>query len=191
MLEREDTIPTLMEILRQVPPSELLASAGFARRGHGAAFWVVKELVELGQSVGIDLTPQLLSCGYVDIMLSALNALEQQGADVNGFVTCFGILQLLKVVDGEGLPQIEAKLRAAPSTLRYIVDCGVGIAYMKDLGFHGGAYGTIIAANLFAKDEANSFGFVRECNQHVLAAPTRAYRPHSDHTRPAVTGDRE
>jgi hypothetical protein len=162
-----DAMGTYMGLLRQASPAELVATAGHARKGHADLLWTIKELVESVQLGGGDLTAELLSCGYVDILVSALSAVEEVGAaNVNGHMVVLGGMMLLKVLDGQALEQIEDKVRAAPATLRYLTDHH--IAHMTDVvGNTSGSVGTIIAANLYGKDEGNSFGFARECSTEL------------------------
>ena len=137
-------LDVLMDVLRQVPPSELIATAGFLRHPHGIAFCVVKELVE---TTGTDLTAQLLSCGFIDTILSALGATEEVGADdVHGTIVVW-MLWCLRNLDGEALGQIEDKLRATiPSVLHYLAKHQVD--HFTDFGFTTSIFATILAANL-------------------------------------------
>ena len=136
-----------MEILRQASPSEMVAAAGFSRRPHGYAFFCIKELIESCQVAGIDLSAQLLSTGFVDMVVSALKAVEELGSDgVNTFNLVWSVLRLVTVLDGEAYDQIEAKLRTVPSALRYIYDNNLN--HLADFGFTSRTMMTIVAANL-------------------------------------------
>jgi len=75
--------------------------------------------------------------------------------------------RLFKVLDGEALPQIEEKLRAVPSLLRNLIDAN--ITFMVGAGCTTGAFGTIVAANLFGKDEDNAFDFAQKDIDGVVA----------------------
>jgi len=144
----------------QVSADELLATSGFLRRPHGQALGAVKELTESALAARIDLTAELLSCGFIDTLVSALCAVEQLGAEnVNGWMTVFSMM-LLTTLDGAALSQIEDKLRAIPSALRYLKDSK--ITHIESFGFSAGTFGTIIGANLYGRDEDNTFGFVRK-----------------------------
>jgi hypothetical protein len=144
----------------QVSADELLATSGFLRRPHGQALGAVKELTESALAARIDLTAELLSCGFIDTLVSALCAVEQLGAEnVNGWMTVFSMM-LLTTLDGAALSQIEDKLRAIPSALRYLKDSK--ISHIKSVGFSAGTFGTLIGATLYGKDEDNTFDFVRE-----------------------------
>ena len=152
----------------KVSPSELVQSAGFSRRPHGAALAVMQALLAAAQGGGADLTTQLLSCGFIDTLMSALSAVEQVGADhVNGCAVVLGALWLLWQMDGRAMPQIEDKLRAIPSALRYVKDSN--ISHMLAIGATASTIASIVAANLFGKDEENPFGFAREysCSSHI------------------------
>jgi len=128
-------------------------------------------LVDSAQLGGVDLTADLLSCGAIDINVSSMIAVKEAGADsINSHVLNYGPLWLLKVLVGEALGQIEDKLRAElTSALRYIKDAKM--THCADCGMTSGVMGTVIAANLYGRDEENVFGFDRESpvNFHVFA----------------------
>ena len=137
-------IAVLMGILRQASPTEWIATAGFSRRPHGFALTVVRELVDSAQAGGADLTAELLSCGYIDTLLSALSAAEKVGAEnVNAYVICWGSLTVPTLLIGEALPQIEDKLRAIPSVLRYLKDSE--IFWVSAFRSTSGTLATIVA----------------------------------------------
>jgi hypothetical protein len=139
-----DAVAVLMGILRQASPTELVATAGFSRRPHGYALVAMKDLVESAQASGVDLTAELLAVGYIDTLMSALSAVEEVGADrANGCVVVWGGLWILSLLDGEALPQIEDKLRAIPSALRYAKESK--IANCADFGVTAGTAATIAA----------------------------------------------
>jgi hypothetical protein len=157
-----DIIGVLMGVLRRVSPADLVSIKGYnsARGGHGLANWGMRELTESCQAGGTDLTDELLSCGYIDLIVSSLSAAEKLGAnDVNGQLS-ITILPLLHSIQGKALGQIEEKLRAIPSALRFLVDNKID--WLGDFGLSSGVFGTIIAANLWGKSEENTFGFARE-----------------------------
>jgi hypothetical protein len=157
-----------MGCMQLASPEELLATSGFLRRPFGQALGVVKELTESALAGGIDLTAELLSCGFIDTLVSALCAVEQLGAEnVNGWMTIL-CMMLLKTLDGAALGQIEDRLRSIPSALRYLKDSK--IAHIESFGFSTGTFGTIVGATLYGKDEDNTFGFVRECHQALVSA---------------------
>jgi len=159
LLERETTLDVYMRILRQVSPSELVATAGFSRRPQGNLLAGMLWLADSAQAGGVDLTAQLLSVGFIDLVISALSAVEKLGAEnVNGFlvVWCIGLMIL---VDGEALPQIEDKLRTIPRVFRYLKDSK--ISHCDGFGMSAGVYGTVAVANLWGKDEENVFEFAR------------------------------
>jgi hypothetical protein len=160
-LLEQDGMAVLMDILRSVSPETLVTTAGVSRGGHGVTFWVVKELVESAQAGGIDMTAQLVSCGYIDLVVSSLSAVQRSGADnANGVIIVNGVLWLLRVLDGEALGEIEDKLRMIPSAFRYLKDAK--IFQVQDFGLSCGPFASAIAVNLYGKDEENSFGFTRE-----------------------------
>jgi hypothetical protein len=166
-----DAITVLLDVLRQTSPAEWIATVGYARRGHGGAFHGLGILVETAQAGGSDLSAQLLSCGCIDIAVAAISAVEEVGAEhTNGFQSLMP-LWLLKAVAGEALGQIEDKVRAIPSALRYMKDSQIML--MEDFGLSAGVFGTIVAANVYGKDEDNTFGFAREYHTHP--APVLAH----------------
>jgi hypothetical protein len=155
-----DAIEVFTRILRTVSPAELIAAKGFARRSHGAAFWAVKELCEGAQAGGHDLTARLLSCGFIDVFVSALGAVEQVGAEnLNAHAMLQGMFNLGWILAGEELGQIEDKLRTVPSAFRCVKESS--ICHITDFGFAGGTFATIMAATLYGRNEDNPFGFVQ------------------------------
>jgi hypothetical protein len=171
-LLEHDAIAVLMDILRQASPSELVAAAGYSRRAYGGALPAMRDLVESSQGGGVDLTAQLLSCGFIDVVVAALSAVEKVGEDnVNQGLVVYGLLGFLSVLDGEALPQIEEKLRAIPSALRCVKDSKMTL--LADFGLTASIFATIVAANLWGKDEDNPFGFARKSScREVVLKPT-------------------
>ena len=153
-------LAALMQLVRARSPGELVAIDGFSRWPHGCALLAIKDLVESSQAGGVDLTAELLSCGFIDVMVSALSAVEEIGAEnAQGVLVVMGILHSLLGLDGQALPQIEDKLRAIPSALRYVRSSK--LAYFTEMGMSASTFATIVAANLWGKDEDNEFGFAR------------------------------
>jgi hypothetical protein len=148
-LLEHDPVAALMDTLRQVSPTELVATAGHSRRPHGLALDVMKELVDVAQAGGTDLTPQLLTSGFIDTLISALSAVEEVGAEhVHGFIVIWGAVSMPTILDGEALPQIEDKLRTIPSALRYLKDSKIvhGVAF----GLTAAMHATTVAGALCA-----------------------------------------
>jgi hypothetical protein len=56
----------------------------------------------------------------------------------------------MKTMDGEALGQIEDKLRAIPSVLRYLIECQQP-NHLSDFGLASGTFVTILAAHLYGK----------------------------------------
>ena len=154
-----DAIGVMMSIVRQTTPRDLISTAGYARRGAPIQVLAnMKELCEAAQVGGLDLTPQLLSSGYIDALVGCYTAVEQVGevSNCTGHQLHWG-LELMKELEGEALGEIEDKFRAAKSALRFIIDHEV--CHSAHQGRTTGAVGTILAAQLYGKDEDNSFGF--------------------------------
>ena len=144
----DDAVAVLMVILHQASPTELIATAGFSRRPHGYAFAAMKDLVDTAQAGGADFTTQLLTSGFIDTLMSALSAVEEVGADfVSAHVVVTGALGIPAMLDGEALPQIEDKLRAMPSALRYAK--ASKIVTMADFGLTAGTFATLVAGELY------------------------------------------
>jgi hypothetical protein len=144
MLEH-DVLSVLMSVLRRSSPAELVATAGFARRGHGQVLHVLRDVIEPAQIGGRDLTAQLLSSGLIDVVISGLSAVAkvEEVGEVNADVVFFG-LWFLKLIDGAALGQIEDKLRAAKPALRYLVDST--IVEVAQFGFTCAMFSKILAA---------------------------------------------
>jgi hypothetical protein len=148
----QDAVAVLMHIMQQSSsPEALVSRVGYARHASGGVLFAMKEVAESCQIGGIDLTTQLLSCGYVDVLVSGLSAIERVGAEnVNVHKVALGMM-LLKVLDGEALGEIEDRLRAIPSALRYLKDSK--IENIAEFGLTSGTLGTIVAAALHGRDE--------------------------------------
>jgi hypothetical protein len=187
--QSHDAINVLMGIMRATPPHELISTAGFARRGgHAQVMPDMKELVEALQLGGADVTPQLLSSGYIDVLMETFEAVEQVGQhNVTGHHLSWGLI-LLKELVGERLGEIEQEYRAHQEALRYLMQHPV--YHSLEQGFTTSVIGAVIVAQLFVtystnviqilgftsalgpfvtylflgvgKDEDNSFGFVQE-----------------------------
>ena len=126
---------------------------------------LIQTLTGAIQDGGGDITAELLSCGYIDVVVSALAAMEQVGADdVNGMVGTCGPLWALKAMAGEALDQIEHKIRAIPTVNSALYFCKEhpDICNSTGLGQNYGTIATIVAATLYGKDEDNAFGFARK-----------------------------
>ena len=169
MLEQHDIISVLMAILRQKSLATLVAAAGYARHAHGGAFHVLALFIETAQVSGIDLTSQLLSCGCIDLVVAAISTVEEVGADNTNGLTGTMPVWILKTLTGEALDQIEDKVRAIPSALRYVKDSQLG--FSQGFGITASVIGTIVAANVYGKDEDNTFGLARECFISRVRAP--------------------
>eukprot|EP01046_Picozoa_sp_COSAG06_P041178 COSAG06_NODE_5080_length_3740_cov_20.335347_3_plen_444_part_00 len=145
----DDPISVLMAILRQAAsPSELVSTAGFSRRPHGWAIFAMRDLVETAQASGTDLSAQLLASGFIDVLMSALRAVEEVGTEnIAGNVVSWGVVGILSLLNGEALPQVEAKLKLMPTALRFVKDSK--ITHYSPFGFTAAIFATIVAANVF------------------------------------------
>jgi hypothetical protein len=155
-----DAVAVIMDVLREVSPAELITTAGFSRRPHGHALYLMKDFIETSQAAGVDLPAQMLSCGFIDIVISVLSAVEEVGAQNTNASAVVTTLILLPILDGPALPQIEDKLRTIPHVLHHVKESNIN--WSTDLGFTSGAYASITAANLWGKDEDGPFEFSRE-----------------------------
>jgi hypothetical protein len=194
VLER-GAIDMLTVALQAASPSEVFATSGYARKPYGGVVCCMKDLIEFGQKDGTDLSTQLLSSGFIDVLASALGAVEALGAEnTNGFCAVYGLL-LLQELRGEAFPQIAAKMLKVVSSLRYLVEHPV--EHVKDFGYSSGICMIMAAgeslrallvvafcsrpirfacvvvcrtACLFGKDEDNPFGFTRthRIHRHTL-----------------------
>lgn len=73
----------LVELLREDanPVAWVSACSVSGPRCCGQALHTMKDLVETCQAAGVDLTPRLLSSGYMDLLIDALKAVERVGSD--------------------------------------------------------------------------------------------------------------
>lgn len=171
-----DVISVLTDILSQVSPVDWVSSAGFARKGHGQAFQVVTVLVDSAQAGGRDLTEQMLTSKHIERIVLALKAVQKIGADkVSGMVVINGPLWTLKSLYGEALGEIEDRLRACTEQLRYLKNSRIWI-HEEGMGITSSVFATLVGANLYGKDEDNTFGFKRE---YMYPKAPRANEPGS------------
>lgn len=152
----------LVEILNQSGPLQRVSCTAFLQPGStGQAMSIMKEMIDGLLASGIDITPVLVSTGYVDILVSTLKAIEQVSVEevCDGLAVCAcdnhqpapclcscsdfhsliiatdGVLHaILAVKHGKCLPQIEDKLRTATSALRFCIDSGDQISVCVSLG---------------------------------------------------------
>jgi hypothetical protein len=162
LLKEHDAIGVLMGILRKASPSELVAFPGFSRRPYGAALPAMRDLVENHQANGMnqDLTTQLLSCGFIDVVVAALSAVESvlvAEKRLNEGVVVYGLLGFLSILNDE---RIDDAVRAIPSALRCVKDSKASL--LADVGLTASSQASLVAANLWGKDEDNPFGFARK-----------------------------
>jgi hypothetical protein len=104
-----------------------------------------------------------------------MGAVEEVGEDnVNSLVVTWGLMLTLKGIHGAELGEIEDKVREIPSALRYIKESKIDYGLP---GQTGGTVGTIVAANLYGKDEDNTFGFTQSDVDGFLAIDAELMRP--------------
>jgi hypothetical protein len=157
LLDEHDAVAAFVGVMRQVTPVGLVSAAGFSRRPHGTTMHAMKDLIEGAQAIGRDLTAQLLNIGYIDLLLESLRSVPEVGCEnCNGVVCAWGYMRTLNVVFGEKIEEIEEKLRKESDALRYVIDNN--IIFMEPYGLQSSTMGMICAANLYGKDEDNTFG---------------------------------
>jgi hypothetical protein len=163
LLDEHDAVAAFVGFIRrsEVTPAELVAAAGFSRRPHGTIMHAMKDLIEGAQAIGRDLTAQLLGIGYIDLLVESLRSVPEVGCEnCNGVVCAWGYMRTLNVIFGEKIEEIEEKIREETNALRYVIDNNV--IFMAPYGLQSSTMGMICAANLFGKDEDNTFGITRE-----------------------------
>eukprot|EP01052_Picozoa_sp_SAG31_P018836 SAG31_NODE_1350_length_8681_cov_14.408879_4_plen_466_part_00 len=173
--------------LRQTVPTEWVSAAAAVRPGFsGYCFFLVKELVEAVANEGTDITAELLSSGYIDAVISGMEAVSQISSAMELCVSsiCFGLLgSILAINSGACLAQIESKLRgstAVKAAVRYLIDqdliWSVGMA-----GFSTGMFGTMAAVSLWGReeDDGDSFRFSQPHIDALLAHCTELMHPGS------------
>ncbi len=176
MALEDGAIELLMDSLRNATASGLLAARGFARGGH-EALQALKEIVGSAQMAGTDVTQQLLDCGFIDLLITALEETQMLGAGkTNALLVCWTALWTLLMLDGSALCQIDAKLRTLASTLRFLADSEID--FIAESGLTSGVFGTLIAANVFGKDEEeNSFGLTQRDITHIIPWMSEVVNP--------------
>ena len=157
LLDEHDAVAAFVGVMRHVTPAQLVSAPGFSRRPHGTTMHAMKDLIEGAQAIGRDLTAQLLNIGYIDLLLESLRSVPEVGCEnCNGVVCAWGYMRTLNVVFGEKIEEIEGKLRKESDALRYVIDNN--IIFMEPYGLQSSTMGMICAANLYGKDEDNTFG---------------------------------
>eukprot|EP01049_Picozoa_sp_SAG25_P011047 SAG25_NODE_1288_length_3404_cov_3.277761_4_plen_489_part_00 len=136
-----EAIDLALEYLKRSGPLQWISCTEVIEGAHcGWALCAMKEIVEgvLGTE---DITPHLLSSGYIDMLVSALKAAEKLPADeISDMLLIMGVLQaMVEINHGQCLPQIESKLRDADTSLRFCVNGeGANLAVFHAFGWTGG-----------------------------------------------------
>ena len=161
MLDHHDALSTFISIVQQVTPAELVVGAGFSRRPHGLVLHTMKDLIETAQVSGRDINAQLIDMGFVDVLVDCLKSAPEVGwQKCNGVVCTWGFLWTLLVISGERMEEIEARVCEQRYAIRYLIDNNVIFAHAH--GIESSTFSCVLAANLFGKDEENSFGITQE-----------------------------
>lgn len=127
------------------------------RRYCGTALHLMKDLVESCQGSGVDLSSRLVTSGYIDTMTSALLAVEQVGSEKASCWPVVYSLWLLCGVNGEALPEIEARIKnTLGHTLRYMIEHEVKI--FSAIGWTTKTFGTQLLAQIWGKEESDAGG---------------------------------
>ena len=166
MLDHHDALCTFISLARQVTPAELVTAAGFSRRPHGMILHTMKDLIETAQVGGRDLTAQLLDMGFIDVLVDCIKSVPEVGCqNCNGVVNTWGYLWTLIILSGEKMQEIEGKVREQRNAIRYMIDNNIIFAHAH--GIESSTFSCVLAANLFGKDEENSFGCARHADANV------------------------
>eukprot|EP01043_Picozoa_sp_COSAG02_P051086 COSAG02_NODE_5334_length_4430_cov_2.102517_1_plen_616_part_00 len=157
----EHTVATL----RQAPPMSWLTNEAACQAGfEGFLMHCVQELIDGCATDGLDLSQRLLSSGYVDCLVTALQTIEAAGRETSPetwhiVVLVFGLMRALAggVDVGECAGAVIGKLRQSGSALRFLIDADFVLG--RECGWTTGVFGSIVVANLFGRDEESEFGF--------------------------------
>jgi hypothetical protein len=177
-----EALDLALEALQQSGPLQWISASAVMEPGHcGMVFSFIKDVVEGMMVTGTDITPILVSSGYIDMLVSALRAFEQLGVqECCDTIFVYGVLQAMaQLNEGSCLPQIEDKFRKAEKALRFCIDCGNDIKIVAAFGWTAGVYGTIVAANLFGKEEDSDFQFAQHDIDAYIQFSTEIFRPTS------------
>ena len=115
-----EALDLAIEALQQTGPLQWVSASAFMEPGHcGMALSFIKDVVEGMMISGEDITPILVSSGYIDMLVSALKAVEQIGVDEScDTIFVYGVLQAMaQLNEGSCLPQIEDKFRKTEKAL--------------------------------------------------------------------------
>jgi hypothetical protein len=179
LLDQHEALSVFVDCMQQVTPAQLVSSAGSSHHPNGMAMHLMKDLIETAQAtLGRDLTPQLLELGFIDLLLDVLRSVPEVGSqNCHGVVCVWGYMRTLVILHGEKLQEIEDKFREERNALRYLIDNN--IIFAQSLGLTGSAMASICAANLFGKDEENSFGITKNEINTFIAFYTELIEPTS------------
>lgn len=163
---------------REEGPQQWVSATSFWQQGFPG--WVMQAMAHVlmgASTAGTDVTTLLVSSGYADMLVAALKAAEQIGADeACDCVVVAGALWTLEKIDsGHCLPQIEEKVRGAEGALRFCMDSG--LAHTTDLGLTAGVHGSILAANVFGKEESGGFEFKQQDIEGLVSVYTEVITP--------------
>ena len=129
---------------------------------YNCVFGALKDTAEQVALAGTDVVPLLLSSGYLEACVKAMETFEAEGgpsADTNVMSFFFGVLWNLAALDFSRSPEALAMLRGAAGPLRYAMEHDM--PQLATLGLTCRTFACILAANLFGKDEEDEGGLLQ------------------------------
>ena len=177
LLDEHDALKVLDGVMRQVTPEQLVSTAKFSRHPQGIAIHAIKDIIQVAQSSGRDLLPELLDMGYIKLLLETINTVPKVGGSqkCNGFVCAWGYASTLPLLYGKRIEEIYTMIREERSALRWMVDNNIGFVDVCGLG--SSTFALMSAAILFGKDEDDRFGIPQEDIDRYVRFDTEIMNP--------------
>ena len=177
LLDKHDALKVLDGVMRQVTPEQLVSTAKFSRHPQGIAMHAMKDIIQVAQSSGRDLLPELLDMGYIKLLLETINTVPKVGGSqkCNGIVCAWGYASTLPLLYGERIEEIYTMIREERSALRWMVDNNIGFVDVCGLG--SSTFALMSAAILFGKDEDDRFGIPQEDIDRYVRFDTEIMNP--------------
>lgn len=180
----EETLPVVVATLKRGAPTEWhnISKGGML---YGPLFGAVKDSAEAATVAGSrKVVPLLLSSGYLNVCVQMMETFErEQGpcADSDVMSFFYGVCWLLATIDFSGSPEAVAILRAAAKPMQYALQPEHNMIQCADLGGWGTTlvWMSILAANLFGREEDSPLEFTQEVIDGALVILTELHNPTS------------
>eukprot|EP01046_Picozoa_sp_COSAG06_P019444 COSAG06_NODE_1387_length_9616_cov_4.512136_2_plen_428_part_00 len=124
----------------------------------------MKDCAETAQNAGVDIVRPMLECGYIDMLVGNMQAYTQMADspnDTSVVAIWYGIFYFLSAIDlrDTTAEPIKDKLRAEPAAMRFALDHDQYC--FGSFKMQTSTHGTMVAANVFGRDEDGGFSFAQ------------------------------